>query len=64
MNYGEKLSKCMRDANLDIKTLSDKTGITQFVLTRYLENNRIPKASDLIKISNECGVTVTDLIGD
>lgn len=64
MTYGDKIKENMEKAGLTIKELSEKTNISEFVLERYVEGLRIPKATDLIDLSKAFGIEPNDLIGD
>ena len=64
MTYGEKIKENMQKVGITMQELSAKTGISEFVLERYVEGIRIPKAPDLINLSNALGVEPNDLISD
>lgn len=64
MTYGEKIRKSMEKAGITLPELANKSGISEFALERYVEDMRIPKATDLIVMARILEVEPTDLIGE
>ena len=60
---GRKIEDLMRAQGFSQKQLSSRVGITEAALSRYINDQREPKAIILSAIAEELGVTMEDLLG-
>lgn len=61
---GEKIALYLKRKSMKQKELSIKTGIQEAVLSRYVRGVNKPGTTNLKKIAEALGVTVSDLTGD
>lgn len=63
VGIGDRISEILTKKNMSQKELSEKTGITQVSISRYINNERIPKGPTIVKIGNALGVSCDYLLG-
>lgn len=60
---GARIQKLLDERGLTRKQFSELTGITEAALSRYVTNQREPKALTLSIIARSLGVSMDDLLG-
>lgn len=63
MTFGQRLKKCLDDVGMTQKALAKKVGSTEVTINRYVNDQRIPKATDLAYISQALDVSCDYLLG-
>lgn len=61
--FHERMKSRMNLSCMTGRELSEKTGITEVSIGRYLTGQRIPKATEIIKIANALNCTCDYLLG-
>ena len=64
MTFGEKLKQARLALDLSQTDLAKKTGISERSLYTYEQNGRIPRTSNIKKLADALGVSVTYLISN
>lgn len=59
----ENIKKKMDEKNITIRELADRCGITSVSLCRYINGNRVPKATLILDIARELDCTAEELMG-
>jgi transcriptional regulator with XRE-family HTH domain len=62
MTLGEKLAILLKENNMNQKELAEKIGTTEMTVSRYVRNERQPKADVLSKIASVLNTTTDDLL--
>lgn len=60
--FAETLSRLLKEYNISQKELSEKTGHTEASISRYINGQRIPKATTVIAIAEALGVPADMLL--
>lgn len=61
--FHERMKSRMNLSCMTGRELSEKTGITEVSISRYLTGQRVPKATEIIKIANALNCTCDYLLG-
>lgn len=61
--YAKNLNKIMKMKNIDQRTLADKTGISQGLISFYAKGEREPGLKNALKLSMALGVTIDEMLG-
>ncbi len=64
MKFEEKVKELMKNADMNQKELSKKSGVSEASLCRYLSGNLKPRIDVISNIARVFGLTATDLIED
>lgn len=62
MTWQEKVKQLMKDQNLNQKQLSQKSGITEASVSRYLKGDRTARMDIIINFAKALGVTTEYLL--
>lgn len=63
MKFGKRIQTILSIKNMTQRELSDKAGISEVTLSRYIHENREPKADILVNIANALNVSIDYLLG-
>ena len=58
MEVGDRIKKLMESQNLNQKQLADKCKLTESAISKYINNERVPRIDVLLKISKVFGVSI------
>ena len=61
--FGERVKLQLEKNNISQKELAEKTGITEATISRYISSQRIPKATEILKIAKVLNCTSDFLLG-
>jgi transcriptional regulator with XRE-family HTH domain len=61
--FGERLDLVIRLYGITQRELAERCGITEVTMSRYINNQRVPKASEIIKICRETHISADFLLG-
>lgn len=61
-NFGRNLYIALYDKDMSRKELSEKVGVSQQLISCYVNGDRSPSTATLIKIADALGVTVDSLV--
>ena len=61
---GMNISKRLKKLGMTQRMLADKVGTTEVTISRYVNGERIPKASVMVKIAEVLKTTTTELMGE
>ena len=62
--FGERLNEILKEKGLSQRELSEKCGITEATISRYINNQRIPKMDIFKKIADTLNVDVSVLLSN
>lgn len=62
-NLGDKISELLKESGMTQRELASKIGSTEMTVSRYVRNERQPKAEVLSKIAEALNTTTDDLLG-
>lgn len=62
MTLGEKLAILLKENNMNQKELAEKVETTEMTISRYVRDERQPKAEVLSKIASALNTTTDDLL--
>ena len=48
----KQIKKQLEKNNMSQRELAEKTGITEVTISRYVSSERVPKATEIVKIAN------------
>ena len=63
MKITQRLLELISEKELSQKELSISTGLTESTISRYVNGERIPRGSNLVKLAKALDTTVDDLLG-
>ncbi len=63
MTLGQRLARLLKENNMNQKELADKIGTTEMTISRYVRDDRQPKADVLSKIASVLNTSTDDLLG-
>lgn len=61
--FGERLKWVLKERKISYKELAEKVGLSVPTICRYVQCQRVPKATELLKIANVLGVNCNYLLG-
>ena len=61
--FGERLKAELTRQKISYRQFSEMSGITTTTVCRYVNSERIPRASEIVKTANALGVTCDYLLG-
>ncbi len=64
MDISKKLLSLLKEKKLTQKELSQKSGITEAAISRYIKGDRIPRGNNLKLLASALNVTTDDLFED
>lgn len=59
----ERIKSCLKENNLTQKNLSDITGITECLISRYASGERTPNIKNLVRLAKALNTTTDYLVG-
>ena len=62
MRFGDRLSAALKKKHMTQKELSKQIKVTEASICRYINNQRVPKATTVIKIAKALDVPVSELL--
>lgn len=60
---GDRIAQLLKEKNMNQRELAAKIGSTEMTVSRYVRNERKPKADVLAKIASALNTTADDLLG-
>ncbi len=60
---GDRIAQLLKENNINQRELAAKIGSTEMTVSRYVRNERQPKAEVLAKIASAFNTTTDDLLG-
>lgn len=57
-----RIKEMIEEKNISQKQLSEMTGISESAISHYINGNRVPRGSNLVKIAKALGTTADDLL--
>ena len=57
-----RIKEILSEKNITQKQLSEMTGITQSAISHYMNGDRVPRGTNLLKIARALGTTADDLL--
>ena len=61
--FGERVKLQLEKNNMSQRELAEKTGITEATISRYVSSERVPKATEIVKIANALNCSCDYLLG-
>lgn len=61
--FGERLKWALKERKISYRELAEKVGLSVPTICRYVHCQRVPKATELLKIANVLGVNCNYLLG-
>ena len=59
----KQIKKQLEKNNMSQRELAKKTGITEVTISRYVSSERVPKATEIVKIANALNCSCDYLLG-
>ena len=60
--FADNLVDILRDARMSQRDLADAIGVTESTISRYIHKQQIPTLKNIINMSYELNISVSDLI--
>lgn len=62
--FGNKLSELLKENDITQRELAKKVGLSEQCICRYINGNRVPKATSVVEIAKALNVDIDYLIGN
>lgn len=62
-NFSKRLDYILLERGISQRKLSEMSGIAEQTISRYINDKRVPKATEIAKIANSLNVSIDYLLG-
>ena len=62
-NFSKRLDYILLEQGITQRRLSEMSGITEQTISRYVNDERVPKATEIVKIAKSLNVSIDYLLG-
>lgn len=62
-NFSKRLDYILLEQGISQRRLSEMSGITEQTISRYVNDERVPKATEIVKIAKSLNVSIDYLLG-
>lgn len=62
--FNTRLKKILDDRGISQKDFADRIGVTEVSISRYMTGKRVPRATVIVNMANQLGVTTDYLLGN